>query len=241
MRLFTTREAKEESQKQTKERIESLSFLTGEEARLRASINAANDEFNKRLKEQRDLYSSEKEKMQEELKALDFEIRERQKTRARLLEPIDAMKEEAEELMLSAEAKMSEAKAALEEADELIHNVTQKLDVVSEKEAKVDAEVQELALKRGAIEMESELVSKGHARLNKEISDFRAASSESLRHLAEREARLRAETQASAATLSERESRLLILEKEVEAAKVRLEDERGVLQRAWDELKKKQL
>lgn len=238
--LFSPREAKEASQRQTEERIQLLSFLTGEEARLKKSLNSLNDEFDATLRRQREVYAAEKDKMQEELSQLDADIHTRKEARRKLMEPIDAIEARAIAKEKQAEEIFAKANEKLVSAQELIHKTTSKLTVLQEKEDILDSEAKAIASKRESIDEESEMVSAGHKRLNDEIAAFRATSSAVFTTLAEKEGKFKAESRARTVLLDEREKSLSRREAAVEAEKKRLVDERGVLDRAWAELRSKQ-
>jgi RNA polymerase-binding transcription factor DksA len=146
--LFSPREAKEASQRQTEERIQLLSFLTGEEARLKKSLNSLNDEFDATLRRQREVYAAEKDKMQEELSKLDADIHTRKEARRKLMEPIDAIEARAIAKEKQAEEVFAQAHEKLVSAQELIHKTTSKLTVLQEKEDILDSEKVNKALNK---------------------------------------------------------------------------------------------
>lgn len=236
-RLFTSREVKEASEKQTEERIQVISFLTDEEARLKKSLNDLNDEFEASLKRQRAVYSEEKQRLQEELKELDTELAERREERKKLLVPVKLLEDKARARLEQADKSIAEAEAKTMEAAELIHNTCLKFTALEEKRAILDAEAESLSRKRKATDEEAEMVSRGHKRLNEEIAAFRETSAEASRAFSERQARLDAEIHARSVLLEEREKRIRVREEEIASEKKRLADERGVLDRAWKELR----
>lgn len=186
MKLFTPTQAKHENTLKTDDDVAQIAFLSVTLKKLQDSINLENANFSERMKEQRDLYNGEKEKLQKEIKDLYKEIDIGERRLAELLIPIDGLKEQAEQSLVRTLEKETAIQEQQESINELHELLTEKIDSLSERELRIRDQEVEIAKRKSGIEAESKMISDTHTKLNAELSEFRAMQLEQTRILEER-------------------------------------------------------
>lgn len=241
MQLFSPRESKLASEKKVQSDVSQIAYLTESIEALQKRINKENDSWEKSRKLQRDVYSSEKAELQAEIFSLEEDVSRLKAERAILLKPIDEIRERAEKLSSEVAKRERAADEKEKENEETAQLLSQRLDELSERETTLRDGEKSLIHRRNGVETEAKMVSDGHIALNKETLDFHDASTKRRREIDKYEARVRAEIQAKNTILDEREKDIVSRETDIKEAQSRLADERGTLDRAWEELRKKQL
>lgn len=231
MKLFTPTQTKTLYTNKQAEDIEKIAYLTKTLNGLQRQINDANEQFNKRLAEQRTLYSGEKEKYQQELKDLQEEVVKLRKERKKLLEPISKTLLETENTLQEAKKRAQTLESRENELTDTIEKLQAKLDDVGQREMDIQERAKKLKIREEATEKEAKMVSDGHVRLNEMIVAFNKELTEKSQVLKERENAMIIVEQRNKEYLAKRE-------KELADTQRKLNDERGVLDRLYKEIKR---
>jgi len=231
MKLFTPTKAKIENTKRKEEDISQIAYLTITLRKLQDSINKENKNFEDRMREQRDLYTTEKIKLQDQLKELESKIAQRERRLVQLLIPVDGLKERAEELLersqtqaislLTREEELANKEKVLEEKNT---NLTEREVSLSENEIKIEARLK-------SVEDETKIISQNHKKLNDQIKVFESSRDSKLKELQEKENSLKIREQRATDYLNTRTKEL----NEMERALI---DKRKALDRAFSELER---
>jgi hypothetical protein len=94
MKLFSVKESTTANDNQVRKEIAQIAHLEVTLKTLQQRINTENDEFSKRLEEQRHLYAQEKMKLQEEIKALTSEVTALERRHEVAMVPVEKLKED---------------------------------------------------------------------------------------------------------------------------------------------------
>lgn len=233
MKLFSPQEAKQQFRTKQSIDITQVGYMEKTLNNLQNRINTENTNFEKRLAEQRELYGSEKTKLQDELRSLTTEVTGLRAERMNLLIPIDGLKEETEKLNIEAVERLNQIKIKEKELDDLTESTKKRLEFITDKKEEIESEEEEMLRKKKGIDDEAEMISKSHANLNKLIETFNLEVQKTTRNLSQRESIIEAKEKncqdfikSSEINFKQRESKL--------------KDERDTLDRAWKELKAKQ-
>lgn len=186
MKLFTPAQAKHENTLRTDDDVAQIAFLSITLKKLQDSINLENSNFSERMKEQRDVYNAEKEKLQKEVKDLHKQIDIGERRLAELLIPIDGLKEQAEQTLERAQQREEEIREKEEHISELHNLLAEKIDSLSERESRIRDQEAELIKRTYGIEAERTMISDTHTKLNAELAQFRATQLSETRILEER-------------------------------------------------------
>lgn len=231
MKLFSPREATLLQEKKVSDDLSQVALLSTTLKRIQTQINDGENEFSQRMKEQRDVYGTEKIRLQQEIRDLEERVISLREERRELMKPINLLKEEVDAQAAEAQRILIAAQEEANEAEELILQVQNKLDNLIEREViLVEAERLSSARRKG-IEDEALQVSEGHKKLNAVMSEFLVSSKERATELSFGLSKLEAEKTAFITTAKEHEKQLQAREVEVEAQRRRNLDERGVLDR----------
>lgn len=172
MQLFTPKQNTQESQKKKDEYIVQISYLERTLEVLRKRLNTENENFENRLKSQRDLYSLEKINLQEEIKVLSLELAVLEKKRAEKMVPVNMLKKAEEMTLKKLEKQVREAENREYEAEKNFLFYQGKLDDISEKQSIIEENERKLTLRGQAIQAEADMVSNGHKDLNIKMESF---------------------------------------------------------------------
>ena len=233
MKLFSPQEAKQQFRTKQSIDITQVGYMEKTLNNLQNRINTENTNFEKRLAEQRELYGSEKTKLQAELRSLTTEVTGLRAERMNLLIPITGLKEETEKLNADAVERLQQISIREKETDELLESTKKRLEFITDKKEEIETEEERMLLKKKGIEEESEMISESHAKLNKLIETFNLEAQKKTRELAERESTINMKEKNVNAFIKSSETNFNYRES-------KLKDERDTLDRAWKELKIKQ-
>lgn len=239
MKLLSPREAAVSQEKKQADDIAQISLLRSTLARLQKQANEEEEAFQARLREQREAYGKEKDTYKGELRDLDNAVKLRRDELGVLMQPIDAVRKEAEGRMTAAIAKEAIVAASREEAEELIRTAQQKIDDLSTREGILVEGERSLSLRKEGIDVEAKMVSEGHKTLNSQITAFREKQSKRSAELSAFEVDVSARKLAHDKLFNEQNERLRLREVKIEEEWVRIADERKVVQRIWNQLENK--
>lgn len=233
MKLFTPTQTKTLYTNKQAEDIEKIAYLTKTLNGLQRQINDANENFKKLLTNQREVYSSEKEKLQDELKKLNAELTILRRERKKLLKPIGEYRAETEKALLEATERAQSVESRENELTYTIEKLQAKLDDVGQREMDIQERAKKLRIREEATEKEAKMVSDGHVRLNEMMAKFQKELNEKTQVLKERENAMIIVEQRNKEYLAKRE-------KELADTQRKLDDQRGVLDRLYKEIKRLQ-
>jgi len=215
MQLFTRREVTLESEKKKANDITQVAYLTTTLARLQKQINDEVIEFDKRMEEQRNVYSEVKEALKQEIKTLTDDLQRLKTARSEALVPIGAIERRAEALRAKAQTELEVLEKKQEQAEELINTLTERLDSLSERECILQAGEDALMKKIEGAQAERLIVSEGHKKLNEMVAEFRATFADKNTSLAIREKEIIAREIAFKTIIEEKQKQLDSKEKEL--------------------------
>src|SRR5574343_552495 len=233
MKLFTPTQTKTLYTNKQAEDIEKIAYLTKTLNGLQRQINDANENFKKLLTNQREVYSSEKEKLQDELKKLNADLTILRRERKKLLKPIGEYRAETEKALLEATERAQSVESRENELTYSIEKLQAKLDDVGQREMDIQERAKKLRIREEATEKEAKMVSDGHVRLNEMMAKFQKELNEKTQVLKERENAMIIVEQRNKEYLAKRE-------KELADTQRKLDDQRGVLDRLYKEIKRLQ-
>jgi len=231
MKLFTPNQTKTYSQKQTSDDVVKIAYLQGTLSRLQAQTNDASAAFSALLAEQRKIYSEEKIRLQDEIRELVSEVKALEARKTSALIPITGLKAQAQAKLVEAEALLKQNQERSIEIEELQQLLAEKLDAVSLREQKVEAEEIKLAHRIEGARAEADTISAGHRRLNQMLADFQKEVSTREPELALREASINQREIKHAAAVDEHNKRVAADERS-------MNDRRAALERGFEELKR---
>jgi len=174
MKLLTPKESGKMSDERKVQDLSVITYMQTTLDRLQKRINEENTAFDERMKEQREIYGAEKERLQGEIRNLGNEVAEFQKQRAVSMIPVTELIEEAREKNEDAERRLLLIEQGEEELEAKMELVTRKLDELSTREQYISETEQRLSERVKGITEESRQVSEGHERLNKLIAEAEA-------------------------------------------------------------------
>lgn len=174
MKLFTPKDSSVEYAKKHDSEIVKIAYLNTTLERLRLAIAREKDEFDRRMNEQRDIYSIEKEKLQQEVRELTDNVKSLRAQRASLLVPITGIREEAEALLSSAQLKEYNATKKEEELDDALLSLQSRLDTLSERETDFNKLSADLSMRIAGAREESEMIAVNHNKLVEWTNEARA-------------------------------------------------------------------
>ncbi len=204
-----------------------------EEIRLKM-INAEAD-FKSMLAGQKERWAKEEENHSKDVLKMQTEIKELEERRKSLLEPIEIVKNRADLALKEASEYLYRIKEKEVYNEELSDKLEEKLDELGDREEKIKKAEGRQSIERANIELQKDIIDKGIKDLNNKVIDFMSEKSKAYKDIDERKSALFLFDR----TLTTKEENLKIKEKELIDYSVRLHDERGILDRAWAELKRK--
>lgn len=233
MKLFSKAEAQATS-KQTKEQtLSEIALLEKTLVTLQQRINTENDNFEKQLARQRKVYGDEKIKLQEEVRALEQDIKNKEAQRSKIVIPAMEVIEKCKAVFKKVQDKLKEVTQREEELDEQLETIHSRLDDISTREGILEESEQKLLIRKESTEAEAKVVSDGHARLNGMLSDFHKEVTSKTKALENWETNLKAKELAIQVALDEHK-------KQKEKDNIINKDLRQTLERGFAELRHKQ-
>lgn len=231
MKLFTRKEATSTFNVKQSLDISQIAYLEKTLSDLQKRINVETDQFNLRMKDMRAVYGEEKEKLQEQIRVLQGELKILNEQRNKLLIPFGNLKQKATKMLADAQLQILGLEAKEHEAEEALILYQEKLDSLSSRETDIETKEQSLWARIKATEDEAKQVSEGHERLNKMIAEVNEKMSTQVKATAEKE---------SAILLREQSFEVYKKNIESELAKERtfIEHQRASLNRGFEELQK---
>jgi len=231
MQLFTPTTAKIAHDHKQEEDVAQITYLSITLKKLQDQINIENTNFLKRQAEQRELYGKEKERLQDDLRALEASVAQKERRLIELLIPIDGLKERAELTLKNAQAEalsIMTREEGIAEKEELLMT---KLDDISEREVKVAENEMKIESRLKGIEEEAQIISNNHKLLNEEKEKFLIEVKQKEKTLQEKE---------SSITIIERRNKEYLENRTEDLNKKErsLNDRREALERAFKEVEK---
>lgn len=232
MKLFTPSSAKIEHGNKRDQDIAQIAYLTITLDKLQKRINIEQTNFDARMKEQRALYTEEKSKLQHEIKEKQEIVDKLEKRREQALIPVKQLKQQEEAILKEIEALQKSLTEKELTVDEMRENLSDKMDELSEREIQIIENELKIESRLKGIEEETEMISKTHARLNTQVSEFRKEVEVKTKEISEREESLRIREVRNKEYIESRTKQLDEMERG-------LKDRREALDREFNRLKKK--
>lgn len=233
MKLFSRSEAQASSKQTEQEKIGDIALLEKTLFTLQQRINTENDLFNRRMSEQRTLYSEEKARLQEEIRQLERKVAELHEQRSKVIVPSMELIEKCKATYKKVLDKLQEITQKEELLDEQLETVHVKLDDISTRECILKESEQKFSIRKQSIEAEAKAVSDGHIRLNGMLADFNTKIARETKILTEKENALSLREKMLQDTLKEHT-------KQIQQDKLIIKDQRETLEKGFAELRKKQ-
>ena len=204
------------------------------EARLKLADSQA--DFQSTLALNRQKWAEEEDEHRQRVNERKAEIDALEAKRMNAMIPIDILKSSAEEQLKDAEDYAKSVREREEEAESLTELLQDKLDEVGQREQDVSHKEKELEIREVGIENQIQSTVSGVKKLSQDLAEFLAYKELTEKQLKESNQALE-ETQIK---LSNREFELDKLQKSLNEQAIRLQDERGVLGRAFKEVQRMQ-
>lgn len=234
MKLFSPQAAKIAHNTKQEEDIKEIAYLTVTLRKLQDSINQENENFTKRMEEQRAVYREEKIRLQEDIKLIEKKIAEGEKALLELLLPVDEYSERVKGTLERSQVKALSLMEREEQVTDLEELFTEKLDSLTEREVNVGEAELKIENRLKGMEEESKMIADTHKRLNKEVNEFEATRGAKLRELEEKANFLAVKEERANEYLANRT-------KELDEQERGLKDRREALDRAFQQLERLQL
>lgn len=229
MKLFTPVQAKAVSTTRMADDVAQIAYLTVELRKLEERMNTEQNNFTARMSEQRAVYEEEKARLQDELKKIEQKIVLGERRLVELLVPVDNLTERASETLSRSQIEGISIMTREENLIELEELFKEKMDMVTEREARAyDTERKLQSRVQGAKE-EAEMISRRHTQLNEAVLKFNEDKSIKEKYLEERENSIIAREIRNTEYLDLRT-------KELDEEKRALADKRAALDRAFEEI-----
>jgi len=233
MKLFSPTQTKTLFTNKQAEDIEKIGYLTKTLTGLQRQINDANEQFKLRLAEQRTLYAGEKERLQSEIKELDGKLSILRQELEKYLEPTGEYRAMTEVALLDALERSQTLEEKENDYGYRLEKLQGKIDEITSRESDIDRREKEVNVRKDSIDSEAKMVSQGHIRLNEMMQAFQKELTEKTQVIKERENAMLIVEQRNKEYLEKRE-------KELSEYQRKLEDQRGVLDRLYKEIKRLQ-
>lgn len=233
MKLFSPQQAKIAHNHKQEEDITQIAYLTITLKKLQDRINTENTNWEKKMEEQRTLYTEEKIKLQDEIRDLDKEVKRKEQRLIELLLPIDGLKERAQETLQRAQEQAKSIMEREEEITELKELLAEKIDNLTERELQVAENELKIENRLKGLQEESDMIAKSHANLNTEVKEFITHKEKTEKVLEERENKLAVKELRAKEYLESRT-------KQLDEQERGLKDRRRALDRGFAELTKLQ-
>ena len=231
MKLFSPTQSKVANDHKQEDAVAQIAYLSVTLKKLQDSINLENQNFEKRMQEQRQVYGEEKEHLQDDLRALEASVAQKEHELVELLVPVEEYAERAKGTLSKAQMKAISIMTREEEIAGKEELLQEKLDEVSEREIIVAENEIKIESRLKGIEDEAQMVSTGHKLLNEDRSRFEIERREKEKTLQEKE---------SSITIIERRNREYLENrtKELNDQEKALKDKREALDRAFSQVEK---
>lgn len=204
--------------------------------KARLDLANAEAEFQATLARNLILWAEQEEEHQKRVEERKVEINKLEVRKLNMLVPFGILKEGTDDRMKNAEKFLKELVDREENVEILTEKLENRLDEIGQKDQDLRQKERALALKEEGIKRQSESIILGNKRLSKEIADFAKIKDEAEKDIDRRKTDIFLMEQ----TLNARDKTLKRTDKELSNLAKRLEDERGTLGRAWEELRRKQ-
>lgn len=236
MKLLSRSEAQAKKSVETAKTASLKQELENKVNKLKAELNQLNDEFNSKKVEVSNEYVEFCQQTAEKKKELVKDVELLEERRIELLKPVDEILERAksiELLNISNQKALDEQKNQLDEQEKTLSS---EIEIVDELRDELLDKKEELEVRSNGVKSQELFIRKSQEELNKKWSEYHLEVSQKMKELSDRDERLQAD-RASLETLKNEN----IKDKElINQDRIKLASQREVLQRAWDELRKKQ-
>lgn len=234
MKLLTPSQNKELKDQETLRAILRIQELQKIEKKARQDLANAQADFNLTLAHNREKWATEEQEHMERVKERKAEIDRLEAQRLNALIPVNILKASAEEQLADAE-KYAKSLREKEETNELLAEKLQdKLDEVGEREQSLNHLKLELEIRQTGLENQSRSTILATQKLNEEMAAFGAYRTQAEKEI---QAKLN-EISIEEKSLEEKRQELATLQKKLNDQAIRLADERGVLDRAFQEVRR---
>lgn len=237
MKLLTPKEIQEAKGQEVVRGILRASETQEVLKKTNSALAKSEAEFASTLQRQREVWALEQEEHRKEVVKRKEEINELEKKKLNALIPVEIFTTSAKEKLDKAEKYLAELNQREENMNDLTEKLENRLDAVGQRETDVSKKEQELKLSQEGLERQKESVVEGSKKLSKEMADFAEVKLKAEKDIDERKTALflRDQELTNKANVLSRKERIL---NEME---VKLKDERGTLDRAWQEVNRKKL
>lgn len=201
----------------------------------RIELANAESEYQTALARNRKNWALEEQEHEERVKERNIEIDRLEAKRLNAMIPINILKESAEEQLAEAETYVASIRKREEDNEILAEQLQNKLDEVGAKEQDLIKLSQELQIKSDSLIQQQASTVAGIKSLNTEMAKFAIDRGVDEERINQR----KTELALIERTLVTKAAKLKYAEKDLEDLRIVLADERGTLQRAWQELERK--
>lgn len=191
-------------------------------------------DFQESLARNRNQWATEEEEHSKRTKEIQDEIEKLEAKKSNALIPINILKDAVTSDMKDAEIFLKSLRERESNADILTEKLEDKLDEVGEREQTVKRQESALTLKIQGVDRQREIITESSEKLTQEISNFAVKMDLAEKDINERKtAVIFKERSLEAIDQTQKRTAKALLDKET-----RLADERGVLDRAWQEYRR---
>ena len=236
MQLLKPQENKDLKSAQDLRNIIRTQEILKAEQDARLKLANAEADFNNTLAKNRDKWAKEEETHSTRVREMNTEIENLELQKLNTLVPFNILKEGVYADMSDAEAYLKKLRDREEYNDDLTEKLQDKLDDVGAREQDLKQKILEVSIREDGLQRQNQNTNIATEKLNNELMAFAAYKKENEDLLLQR--RLIADRTDEGLVM--RELEINKKTKEVNDRAVRLADERGVLDRAWQELRRKQ-
>ena len=236
MQLLKPQENKDLKSAQDLRNIIRTQEILKAEQDARLKLANAEADFNNTLAKNRDKWAKEEEIHATRVREMNTEIENLELQKLNTLVPFNILKEGVYADMSDAEAYLKKLRDREEYNDDLTEKLQDKLDDVGAREQDLKQKTLEVSIREDGLQRQNQNTNIATEKLNNELMIFAAYKKENEDLLLQR--RLIADRTDEGLVM--RELEINKKTKEVNDRAVRLADERGVLDRAWQELRRKQ-
>lgn len=203
--------------------------------KARKNLANAEADFKTSLSRFKEQWALEEETHSKRVSEMTKEVEILEEKKKQALIPIKIYEEEVKVIADEVMKRGSELVLKEEEINTLREKLEDKLDSLGQREQDVALKEQKQALQQSSIESQSLSTVEGIKRLNEQIEAFIANKETREKELKDRETAIILQER----TIDAEKESLKRKEKGLSEWAIRLSDERGILDRAWNELKKK--
>ncbi len=216
-------------------RISRIKELREAEEASRISLAKADLEFQNTLVKNQEEWEREYEEHQERVRAMKKEIEKLTAERISAAIPFNILKEGVEARMKDAEQILEGVKKREQDAQDLTERLEEKLSEVEEREEDMKIREQKVRLEESDARKRIADAQEAQEKLAIAVLQFNKDSEKKSNELKDLETKLTLKS----SSLDSREDGIKGREREIENKEKRISDERAVLDRAWQELKRK--